>query len=159
MRSGPGRGGGQGRERLERLLESGADATVAVDGEDDLAAAYRAAAEGDLDVTIDTLWGAPGTAAIEAAGRFARHVQVGHIAGPTITLPAPALRSVSLDLRGFRVDLPPPEQRRQGFLDLTRHVAAGDISVSAEAIPLEQVGTAWERQRRAEGGPKLVLVP
>ena len=94
----------------------------------------------------------PATAAIEAAGRFARHVQVGHIAGPTITLPAPALRSVSLDLRGFRVDLPPPEQRRQGFLDLTRHVAAGDIAVDAEAIPLEQVETAWERQRRAEGG-------
>ena len=114
----------RGGERLERLLERGADATVGVGrAEDDLAAAYRTAAGGDLDVTIDTLWGAPATAAIEAAGRFARHVQVGHIAGPTITLPAPALRSVSLDLRGFRVDLPPPEQRRQGFLDLTSHVA------------------------------------
>jgi NADPH:quinone reductase-like Zn-dependent oxidoreductase len=146
-------------ERLERLLEHGADATVALDFEDDLAAAYRSAAGGDLDVTIDTLWGAPATAAIEAAGRFARHVQVGHIAGPTIALPAPALRSVSLDLRGFRVDLPPPEVRRQGFLDLTRHVAAGDITVNVDAIPLEQVQTAWERQRRAEGGAKLVLVP
>jgi NADPH2:quinone reductase len=146
-------------ERLERLLEHGADATVALDSEEDLAAAYRTAAGGDLDVTFDTLWGAPATAAIEAAGRFARHVQVGHIAGPTITLPAPALRSVSLDLRGFRVDLPPPEVRRQGFLDLTRHVAAGDITVNVDAIPLEQVQTAWERQRRAEGGAKLVLVP
>jgi NADPH2:quinone reductase len=149
----------RGGERLERLLERGADATVALDDTDDLAAAYRAAAQGDLDVTIDTLWGDPATAAIEAAGRHARHVQVGHIAGPTITLPAPSLRSVSLDLRGFRVDLPPAEMRRQGFLDLTRHVAAGDISVNAEAIPLEQVQTAWERQARAEGGAKLVLVP
>jgi len=149
----------RGGQRLERLLEHGADATVALDAEDDLAAAYRAAAGGDLDVTIDTLWGDPAMAAIEAAGRFARHVQVGHIAAPTITLPAPALRSVSLDLRGFRVDLPPPEVRRQGFLDLTRHVAAGDIAVDVEAIPLERVETAWERQRRAEGGAKLVLVP
>jgi len=149
----------RGGERLERQRERGADAVVALDEQEDLAAAYRAAAGGDIDVTIDTLWGDPAAAAIQAAGRHARHVQVGHVAGPTITLPAPALRSISLDLRGFRVDLPPPEQRRQGFLDLTRHVAAGDISVSAEAIPLEQVGTAWERQRRAEGGPKLVLVP
>jgi NADPH2:quinone reductase len=86
-------------------------------------------------------------------------VQVGHVAGPTITLPAPALRSVALDLRGFRVDLPPPEQRRQGFLDLTRHVAAGDISVDVESMPLQDVAEAWERQRLAEGRAKLVLVP
>ena len=146
-------------ERLERLKERGADAVVAVGDADDLAEALKDAAEGELDVTIDTLWGAPATAAIQAAGRHARHVQVGHIAGPTITLPAPALRSVALDLRGFRVDLPPPEQRRQGFLDLTRHVARGDIAVDVEALPLAQVEQAWERQRRAEGGAKLVLVP
>ena len=149
----------RGGERLERLKERGADAVVALDGTDDLAAAYKDAAQGDLDVTIDTLWGDPAVAAIQAAGRHARHVQVGHIAGSTITLPAPALRSVSLDLRGFRVDLPPPEQRRQGFLDLTRRVAQGDIAVDVEPVPLRQVADAWERQRRAEGRGKLVLVP
>ena len=149
----------RGGERLERLRERGADAVVALDEEDDLAAAYRTAAGGDLDVTIDTLWGDPAAAAIQAAGRHARHVQVGHVAGPTITLPAPALRSISLDLRGFRVDLPPPETRRQGFLDLTRHVAQGDIAVELEALPLSEIGTAWERQGRAEGRGKLVLVP
>ena len=149
----------RGGERLERLRERGADAVVALDEEDDLPGAFRTAAEGDLDVTIDTLWGAPASAAIQAAGRDARHVQVGHVAGPEITLPAPALRSVSLDLRGFRVDLPPAEVRREGFLALTRHVAQGDIAVDVEAMPLAQVEKAWERQRRAEGGAKLVLVP
>ncbi|HET8952290.1 MAG TPA: zinc-binding alcohol dehydrogenase family protein [Solirubrobacteraceae bacterium] len=149
----------RGGDRLERLRERGADAVVALDEEDDLPAAFRAAAEGDLDVTIDTLWGEPATAAIQAAARHARHLQVGHIAGLEITLPATALRSVSLDLRGFRVDHPPPEVRRKGFLALTRHVAQGDIAVDLEAIPLEQVETAWERQCRAEGGAKLVLVP
>jgi len=146
-------------ERLEELRARGADAVVALDEEDDLAGAFRTAAEGDLDVTIDTLWGAPASAAIQAAGRFARHVQVGHIAGPEITLPAPALRSVSLDLRGFSIAHPAPELRRQGFLDLTRHVAQGDIAVAVEAVPLVDVTQAWERQGRAEGGAKLVLVP
>ena len=146
-------------ERLERLKERGADAVVAIGDAEDLAQAFKDAAEGELDVTIDTLWGDPAVAAIQAAGRHARHVQVGHVAGSAITLPAPALRSVALDLRGFRVDLPPPEQRRQGFLDLTRHVAAGDIAVDVEPLPLAQVEQAWERQRRAEGGAKLVLVP
>jgi NADPH2:quinone reductase len=146
-------------ERLERLKQRGADAVVAIGDAEDLAQAFKDAAGGELDVTIDTLWGDPAVAAIQAAGRHARHVQVGHIAGPAITLPAPALRSVALDLRGFRVDLPPPEQRQQAFLDLTRHVANGDIAVDVEALPLAQVEQAWERQRRAEGGAKLVLVP
>jgi NADPH2:quinone reductase len=146
-------------ERLERLKERGADAVVALDAEDDLADAFRTAAEGGLDVTIDTLWGAPASAAMQAAGRFARHLQVGHVAGPEITLPAPALRSVSLDLRGFSIAHPAPELRRQGFLDLTRHVAQGDVAVALEAVPLADVAEAWERQRRAEGGAKLVLVP
>jgi NADPH:quinone reductase-like Zn-dependent oxidoreductase len=146
-------------ERLERLKQRGADAVVAIGDAEDLAQAFKDAACGELDVTIDTLWGDPAVAAIQAAGRHACHVQVGHLDGPTITLPAPALRSVALDLRGFRVDLPPPEQRRQGFLDLTRHVAAGDIAVDVEPVALQHVGEAWERQRRAEGGAKLVLVP
>jgi NADPH:quinone reductase-like Zn-dependent oxidoreductase len=149
----------RGGTRLERMLERGADAVVALDAEDDLAAAFRKAADGDLDVTIDTLWGAPATAAIQAAGRHARHVQVGQLAGLEITLPAPAVRSVSLDLRGFSIAHPPPDVRQEGFLDLTRHVAAGDIAVDVEAVPLEQVESAWERQRQARGDAKLVLVP
>jgi NADPH2:quinone reductase len=149
----------RGGERLDALRERGADAVVALDGGGDLADAFRSAAEGDVDVTIDTLWGAPASAAIQAAGRHARHVQVGHIAGPEITLPAPALRSVSLDLRGFSIAHPSAELRRRGFLDLTRHVAQGDIAVAVEAVPLADVASAWERQRRAEGGAKLVLVP
>jgi NADPH:quinone reductase-like Zn-dependent oxidoreductase len=149
----------RGGKRLERMLERGADAVVALDAEDDLAAAFRKAADGYLDVTIDTLWGAPATAAIQAAGRHARHVQVGQLAGLEITLPAPAVRSVSLDLRGFSIAHPPPDVRQEGFLDLTRHVAAGDIAVDVEAVPLEQVESAWERQRQARGDAKLVLVP
>jgi len=150
---------GRAGERLERQLERGADAVVALDEEDDLAEAFRAAAGGGLDVVIDTLWGEPAKAAIQAASRRCRHVQVGQLAGLDLTLPAPAVRSVSLDLRGFSVAHPPPEVRRAGYLELTRRVAGGDIEIDLEALPLEQVATAWERQRKAEGGAKLVLVP
>ena len=43
----------------------------------------------------------PPLAAMDAAARFARHVQVGHLAGPELSAAAPAIRSVSLDVRGF----------------------------------------------------------
>jgi NADPH2:quinone reductase len=143
-------------ERLHRL---GADAVVEIDGGDDLTERIRAAADGAVDVTIDMLWGAPARAAMNAAARFARHVEVGNMAAPELALPAPLIRSVSLDIRGFSVAHPPPERKRDAYLRLTQHAADGDIVVELDAVPLEEVAGAWERQREAAGGPKTVLVP
>jgi NADPH:quinone reductase-like Zn-dependent oxidoreductase len=145
-------------ERLRRLLDRGADAVVELDGGTDLTAAIKEAAGGAVDVTIDTLWGEPAQAAIAAAARWARHVQVGQIAGVDMQLPAPAVRSVSLDLCGFSVAHPPVEVRREAYLRLTTHAARGELAVDVERFPLEQVAAAWERQRQATGGVKLVLV-
>jgi NADPH:quinone reductase-like Zn-dependent oxidoreductase len=151
--------GARPSERLAQLLELGADAVVELDGAADLHERLRAAANGEVHVTLDTLWGEPGRAAIGVAARFARHLQVGNLAGLDVTLPATALRSISLDLRGFSVAHPSPDVRREGYLHLTRHVARGDIAVDVEAYSLELVDAAWERQRAASGGPKLVLLP
>jgi NADPH:quinone reductase-like Zn-dependent oxidoreductase len=140
------------------LLERGADAIVDLDDGGDLTAAFREAAGGAVDVTIDTLWGEPALAAIGAAARRARHVQVGQVAAVDLVLPAAAVRSVSLDLCGFSVAHPPVDVRREGYLRLTTHAARGELAVDVERFPLEQVGTAWERQRQATGGAKLVLV-
>ena len=146
-------------ERLERQLDRGADAIVDLDDEDDLAAAFRKAAGGEVHVTVDALWGEPALAAMKAAARHARHVQVGQLAGVEITLPAPTIRSVSLDVRGFHVGHPPIDVRREGYMRLTRHVARGEIVVDLERVPLEQVESAWRRQKEGTGGTKLVLVP
>jgi NADPH:quinone reductase-like Zn-dependent oxidoreductase len=146
-------------ERLEATLERGADAVVALDGDGDLTEAIKDAARGEVHVTIDTLWGEPALAAMKAAARRARHIQVGQIAGVDISLPAPAIRAVSLDVCGFSVAHPPIEVRREGYLRLTEHVARGDIRLDLERVPLEQVESAWERQRRASGGVKLVMIP
>jgi NADPH2:quinone reductase len=136
----------------------GADATVDL-GAEDLTEAIREAAGGEVDLTIDTLWGEPALAAMRAASRHARHVQVGQLAGAEITLPAPAIRSVSLDVRGFSVAHPPIEVRREGYRTLTEHVARGDIVIDVETYPLEDVETAWKRQAEAGSHPKLVLCP
>jgi NADPH:quinone reductase-like Zn-dependent oxidoreductase len=145
-------------DRLQAQLGRGADAVVELGG-DDPAGALRDAAGGEVHVTIDTLWGEPARAAIDIAARGARHVQVGQIAGLDMSLPAPAVRSVSLDLCGFSIAHPPIEIRREGYRRLAIHVARGDIAVDVERFPLEQVGEAWDRQREATGGAKFVLVP
>ena len=143
-------------ERLHRL---GADAVVEIDGRDDLSERIKHAAQGEVDVTIDMLWGAPAVAAMSAAARFARHVEVGNMAAPEITLPAPLIRSASLDVRGYSVAHPPLDLKRDAYLRLTGHAAAGDIVVDIDRRPLDDVADAWERQRQAAGGPKIVLVP
>jgi NADPH2:quinone reductase len=146
-------------ERLRRLLDRGADAVVEIGAHDDLAEGIAEAAQGEVDVTIDMLWGPPALAAMNAAARGARHVEVGNMAGAEIALPAPLIRSKSLDLRGFSVAHPPLELKRDAYLRLTAHAARGDIAVDLDPCPLDDLPTAWERQREAAGGPKTVLVP
>jgi NADPH:quinone reductase-like Zn-dependent oxidoreductase len=144
-------------ERLDRMLERGADAVVDVEG-DDLTDRLREAAGGDIDVTIDSLWGAPAVAAMGAAARFGRHVQVGQLAGPSLDLSAPAIRSKSLDVRGFMGLHPGREIRAEAYTRLGEHVARGDIVIDFERIALADVASAWERQRSGAGA-KLVLIP
>ena len=104
------------------------------------------------------LWGAPALAAMSAAARFARHVEVGNVASPEIALPAPLIRSLSLDVRGFSVAHPPLERKRDAYHRLTKLAADGDIVVDVDSRPLDDVSDVWERQRQAIGGPKAVLV-
>jgi NADPH:quinone reductase-like Zn-dependent oxidoreductase len=144
-------------ERLDRMRQRGADAVVDVEG-DDLTERLREAAGGDVDVTIDSLWGEPAVAAMGAAARFGRHVQVGQIAGPSLDLSAPAIRSKSLDVRGFMGLHPGHDIRAEAYTRLGGHVARGDIVIDFERIALADVASAWERQRTG-AGVKLVLIP
>jgi NADPH2:quinone reductase len=146
-------------ERLARMVDIGADAVVEIEPPGALTDRIREAARGDVDVTIDMLWGPPALAAMQAAARHARHVEVGNMADAEIALPAPLIRSVSLDVRGFSVAHPPFEVKREAYLRLTEHAARGDIAVELERRPLDDVGAAWQRQRQAAGGPKMVLIP
>jgi NADPH2:quinone reductase len=147
-------------DALERLRERGADAAVALDGDGDLGERLReASGGGGFDVTIDTLWGEPAVAAIGAAAQFGRHVQVGHMAGPELGLAAPAIRSKSIDVRGFMHLHVPLEVRREAYRRLGEHVARGDIVIELERVALADVASAWERLRSGGARAKLVLIP
>jgi len=146
-------------EGLERARRLGADAVVALDAVDDLAAALRGAAGGDgYDVVLDPLWGEPLRTALAVARPFARFVNMGQSAGAEINLSSAAIRSTPVDLLGYTNYTAGDERKAAAYGRLARHAAAGEIVVETERIGIDHVPDAWRRQGGSPGR-KLVIVP
>jgi NADPH:quinone reductase len=138
---------GRNRDRLARAAELGADATVQLDAETDLVAAFKEVCGGDGPTYIvDPLWGAPAVAAIQAAARGWRLVQIGQSAGGEVPLASAAIRGKMGEVYGFTDFAVPPEVFVDTYLRLVRHAAAGEIVFDLETYPFERVAEAWERQ-------------
>lgn len=142
---------------LRRARELGADATVSLTDPEGLSERLREAA-GGLDVIVDPLWGEPAVAALRAANQGGRLVQIGQSAGAEATIPSAAVRGNILAILGHTNFAAPDELRRDAYLRMVGHAAAGELTIDRETVPLADVAAAWERQA---GSPhrKLVLVP
>jgi len=144
---------------LRRARELGAHATVRLDGDaDQLAAAFKEAAGGPLDVVLDPLWGVPAAAAVDALGFRGRLIQMGQSAGADATLASAKIRFKEAAILGHTNFAAPPDVRRDALQRMWGHAAAGELVADYETLALDAVGEAWRRQA---GSPnrKLVLVP
>ena len=147
---------GRDEDKLRRSLELGADATVILDG-GDLAERFRQAFDGEgPTLVVDPLWGEPAQAAIEAAAPRARIVQLGQSAGPEATLASSVVRGKQLSILGYSDFVQTPEEKRELYLGLAEHVAAGRITLDVETFGLEDVGRAWATQ--ADGRKAVVVL-
>jgi NADPH:quinone reductase-like Zn-dependent oxidoreductase len=122
---------GRNPEVLKTLPDLGADTTISLDKPDrELAAALKAEADRNhFDIVLDFLWGHPTEVLLEAVtghdvtaeSRRIRLVEIGEMAGPTISLAAAALRSSGLEIygrvvAGFRTKRFSTQSRRSGRL-------------------------------------------
>jgi NADPH:quinone reductase len=145
---------GRNPARLERTLELGADATVALDGEG-LTERFREACGGDgPTLVVDPLWGEPIRAAVDAAEPGARIVQLGQSAGAEATLTSGSIRLKGLSILGHSNFVLPPEELRSAYLEVAEHVAAGRISIPIETFGLDEISAAWSSQA---AGDKAVV--
>ena len=150
---------GRDKELLRRTAELGADATVELTGTpEQLAAAFREAAGGAVDVVHDPLWGAPASAALEALAPGGRLIQLGQSAGADATFSSASIRGRGLDIRGYTNFNVPDDVRHAAYAALVEHAAAGRIAVDVERVPLRDVADAWARLQ-AGARRKLLLVP
>lgn len=147
------------KEGLERTRSLGADAVVSLDQDpDSLVDAMVTAAEQRIDVVIDPVWGDPAAAALKAASKWARMVQLGQSAGAEATIASAVVRGKSLTIMGHTNFGVPGDVRAEAYAEMARHAAAGELRIDVEAFPLDRVEDAWERQK-ASPNHKLVLVP
>ena len=152
-------GVGRNPERLERAAELGADATVNLE-EDDLVGSFKEAAGGDGPTYIvDTLWGAPVVAAIQAAAPGWRLVQIGQSAGAEVTLASAPIRGKMGELYGYFDFAVPRNEFREHYLRLAGHAAAGEVVFDIETYPFERVAEAWERQAAGANAKIVVTLP
>lgn len=146
---------------LARARELGADATVELgesEGPEELGEAFREAAGGPIDVTVDPLWGEPAVAAAHAAAERGRIVQVGQSASPQATIPSAAIRGKLLEILGHTNLAAPGEVVAGAYRRMAEHAAAGRLQIEHETLPLDDVAEAWERQA-AFPRRKLVMRP
>jgi len=153
---------GRNPDGLARAAELGADATVSLaDAGDDLADAFREAAgdAGGFDVIVDPLWGEPGLAAMEASKRFTRHVALGQSAGMHASVSVATVRNKPLTIVGHTNYAIPFEDQQAAYVEMGNHAASGRLTADLDAVPLDDVGAAWERLRAGSPGAKLVVTP
>jgi NADPH2:quinone reductase len=145
-------------EGLVRARELGADATVGLADEKDLPAALREAAEGEIDVTVDPLWGEPAVAALAATAKGGRLVQIGQSAGPEATIPSASVRGKLVSILGHTSGAAPPGVQAAAYAAMVEHAAAGRLTVDRETFGLDGVGASW-RAQAAFPRRKLVGTP
>jgi NADPH:quinone reductase-like Zn-dependent oxidoreductase len=141
---------GRGSDRLAALATLGADHTVDLAADPDKVAHDLATTAGDVDVVLDYLWGEPAESAIMPLlkGRPDRSkllawVQIGAIAGPTISLPSAALRQANIQFLGSGQGSVSAGGMIATLPSLVAELAAGTFSVDAVAKPLSDVERVW----------------
>lgn len=151
---------GRKPDRLAKLRSLGADEVVELGnaGLEAQAQALHVAANGQIDVVLDPLWGEPAAAALDATSVGAVHVNFGQSAGPRAPLSGVALRSRRVTIVGHSGARAPQDDLRRSTNEILEDVAAGRVSLTQEIVPLEDLPNAWDRQA-ASPGAKLVIVP
>lgn len=149
---------GRNREALEVLRSRGADAVIDVTG--DVTAQLAAAAPDGVDLVLDYIWGPPAEAMLAAvaaspgdAAKRIEYVQIGALAGRTIALDASQLRSRNINVSGSGLGSVEPAAMMRAIPRILAAAAGGDLTIAADAHPLNSVGTAWDLPGR------LVFVP
>jgi NADPH:quinone reductase-like Zn-dependent oxidoreductase len=143
-----------------RALQLGAAEAVSLTSShhNALTDALRNALNGNLDLVIDTLAGAPAAAAVAVLGPHGRLVNFGSSAGPDLVVPSAILRSREISIVGYTNAGAPFAEKATAFHRAAEWMAAGEVQLDHHAVPFQEATRAWEEQQSGTDR-KLVLIP
>jgi NADPH:quinone reductase-like Zn-dependent oxidoreductase len=148
---------GAGRD-AGRLAALDADVTVPLDDP-----ARLGQAAGDVDVVLDYVWGEPAGRALAAVvtaradrGQPLAWIEVGSVAGQDAPIPAAALRAARLQLVGSGQGSVPARDIVAELPALAAEISRGTFTVDAQAVPLSNVGQAWQDRGSSQ---RIVITP
>jgi len=144
---------GRNEAKLRNLSELGADVLLPLgQPTDQLREAIRKEArESSIGVVLDYLWGPSAEAILDALGgpnapRGAariRFVQIGTLAGPTVSLPGMKLRSSGLEILGTGIGSVTNQEILMGIEGFLKALAAAKFRVPVDVHPLSEVERSW----------------
>jgi NADPH:quinone reductase-like Zn-dependent oxidoreductase len=159
---------GRNKHVLKTLPDLGADATIDLGQPDQelIAAFRREASHKHFDIVLDYVWGHPTEALLYAltghdvmaeTARL-RLIEIGEMAGPTISLSAAALRSSGMEIYGSGGGGSIPHTAIfDTFPQVWALAASGKLRIDTEAVSLAEIENAWRRTDLA--GRRLVIDP
>ncbi len=158
---------GRNRRVLDTLPDLGANAIIALNQPDqELTAAFvREASRKKFNIILDYLWGHPTEVLVNALtghdvmaeSDTLRLIEIGEMAGPTISLSAAALRSSGMEIYGSGGGSVPHTAIFEAFPKVWALAANGKLRIDTVAVPLAEIEIAW--QRNDLRGRRLVLIP
>jgi NADPH2:quinone reductase len=153
-------GAGRRKDRLDRMLELGADAVFALPepaGQGNLAWLAQAAGE-HFDVIADPLWGPYAAGALACLKPGGRLLNVGQLAGARADLNGGLLRHNAATVVGFSGASLAPEATASAYREIAGFMSDKRLTVGLTAYPLDGIATAW-RAQAASPGTKIVITP
>lgn len=144
------------------LLALGADVFVALtQSTESLVSSFREEIASGIDVVLDYLWGPAAEAFLSAttghgageAARRIRFVNIGSLGGPSINLPAAALRSSGVEMVGSGLGSVSNLGLIRSIAALMQAIEPAGLKIDAEAVPLQDVESAWTK----EGSGRIVF--
>ncbi|KAI8579880.1 hypothetical protein K450DRAFT_198975 [Umbelopsis ramanniana AG] len=155
-------GAGRNQKALNDLLANGLDAAITLSDdqtENEKAFAQEAA---NIDVVLDYLYGPVAEIAMraiisqrEVSSHRLDWVQIGSMAGQSISLPANALRAANFYISGSGLGSISMADFRTELTELIKHLASGKLTGSVDPQSLKDVATAWTA--KSDGRQVFVL--
>jgi NADPH:quinone reductase-like Zn-dependent oxidoreductase len=145
----------------DRATASGADAVVPLPPDADeatLVALLSDACDGLVDVVIDPLAGAPGSAAVRLLATGGRLVNLGGSAGPALSVDSAILRSRSASVLGYTNNALAPDRRAEVMRTVLEHAAAGRVTARFQTVPLSEVATGWSQAAAGSPDGRVVVL-